>query len=181
MSSMQNVQFEDDLISKMSSLQKNTISEIEELTQSVDKVWQEQTHGKCSSVQNQSSKSAVLKSIDSGSDEHINSNADGKLNARKIWSRWSKWSKCSVSCGGGELIRRRVCVAGRCAPVASGGRVAATGSGRETDAVPGAAAADAHTDRAPVSCVSVQTRGDNAGSGHTAGRDELVEVLLQSY
>ncbi|KAJ2954338.1 hypothetical protein O0L34_g2597 [Tuta absoluta] len=75
-------------------------------------IWQEQTHGKSSSEQNQNSKCPVLKSIDAGDI----AKEDAKSNARKVWSRWSKWSKCSVTCGGGQLIRRRVCVSGRCAP-----------------------------------------------------------------
>ncbi|XP_047543431.1 properdin-like [Vanessa atalanta] len=38
------------------------------------------------------------------------------LKFRKIWSRWGKWSECSVTCGEGNISRRRHCVSGRCAP-----------------------------------------------------------------
>nr|XP_021206149.1 uncharacterized protein LOC101744665 isoform X1 [Bombyx mori] len=46
--------------------------------------------------------------------EHANKDEE-RLKARKVWSRWSKWSGCSVSCGEGNIVRWRVCVAGRCA------------------------------------------------------------------
>lgn len=38
------------------------------------------------------------------------------LKNRKVWSRWGKWGECSVTCGDGVISRKRVCVAGRCAP-----------------------------------------------------------------
>ncbi|XP_072930281.1 uncharacterized protein [Epargyreus clarus] len=43
------------------------------------------------------------------------SNIEHGVDSRKMWSRWSKWGECSATCGAGSTVRRRLCVAGRCA------------------------------------------------------------------